>query len=332
MADVQVSAPVKLDPAIVRAVARDSELRSLRPGSAEYKAAFEKKFPSKTDSQQSASATESTEKVEEKKIEGTGADPATSTEEERTELSKKAQRRFDKMTAENASLKARISELEKAGATPKQAEKQATAEVKQESSSVKFDKPKPKAGDFKGENALEDYTEAMADWSADKREFEREQKTKAKSAEETRTTKVSKFYEDGKKLAAEMGLGEEDFKALVDDDGVKAFGTTRSAIIESPFAAHIALELANADDATKERISKMSEVQQVAYIGKLEAKFEAKAEAKAATGTTKISAAKAPGKSLQKGTSGGSKAYAPGMDFKSYEQLRKEQRPDKFKR
>jgi hypothetical protein len=328
MADVLNGAPVKLAPEIVRAVARDPELRALRPGSQEYKSAFEKKFPNKNES------TESETVAREPTTQAKTEVHETSTDDERTAISKKVQKRFDKLTAERDGLRARIAELEKAGATPKQAEKQAEAETKPAAQSgAKFDKPKPKASEFKGANALEDYTEAVAEWTSDKRDFEREQKARAKAADDSRTTSVNKFFKDGEELGKEMGLNDGDFTALVNDDGVKKYPETLGAILESPFAAHIALELANLDDAVKEKISKMTPVQQVAYIGKLEAKAEAKAEAKSAAGTRTISGAKAPGKSLQKGSGGtNTKAYSPGMDFKSYEQMRKEQRPEKFRR
>jgi hypothetical protein len=339
MADVQKDAPVKLDPAIVRAVTRDAELRSLRPGSAEYQAAFTKKFGDKTDTPTKTESTAVTEEPKtEAKTEATENTETSTTDDETAGLKAKAKRRFESLSVEkkalseeNKSLKARIAELERTGVTPKAAEKQATAEQKQESNSEKFDKPKPKASDFKGANALEDFTEAMGEWSAEKRDFEREQKAKAKSVEDSYQARVNKFFEEGKKLALEKGLEEEDFKALVTDDGIKAYGSTREAVMESPFGAHIALELANSDDATKERISKMTPVQQVAYIGKIEAKYEALEEGKKTGGSAKISGAKAPGKSLQKGTAS-TKAYHPGMDFKSYEAMRKEQRPEKFKR
>jgi hypothetical protein len=328
MADVLNSAPVKLDPAIVRAVTKDPELRSLRPGSAEYQAAFAKKF-GESDTKKTESATVTTEKGQEAKTEVSGeGKTTTSTDEndtERSELSKKAQKRFDRITAEKKALEARIAELEAAGKTSKQAEKQ--AEKEQAAPSSTFDKPKPKIEDFK---RIDEYTEALSDWKYDKREFERDQTTKAKTAQETSKKAYETFAEKGTKLEKELGLAPGDFQIVTNDEGFKLWDTSKAAIVESEFGPQIAFEIAS-DDGLKEKFSKMSAVSQLTFIGKLEAKFESKKQS--SSGTNTISQAKPPGKSLAKGVSGPTSGLKLNpKDFKSYEAARKEQRPDRFKR
>lgn len=323
MVDVQdKSAPVKLAPEIVRAVAKDPELRSLRPGSTEYQAAFTKKFGDKTDTTktESAAVTE-TERTETKEV---SDEKTTSNDDEGKTVSPRAEKRISKLTAEKKSLEARIAQLEAEGKTLKQAEKQAESEAPKTPTS-QFDKPKPKADDFK---TVSDYVEAVADWKADKRDFEKEQAAKAKTETESRNKSVSDFSEKGKKLEKEMNLEPGDFDIVVNDEGFKMFDTSRATILGSEFGPQIAFDIAS-DDALKEKFSQMTAIQQLTFIGKLEAKFEAKKQTSAETKT--ISSAKAPGKSIQKGVPSSGLTYKPG-DFKSYEAMRKEQRPNKFKR
>lgn len=330
MADVQGNAPAKLDPAIVRAVIKDPELRSLRPGSDEYQAAFTKKFGEGNDTKKAESAAVTTTESKTKK-EVSGEDKTTTSTDdndtERSELSKKAQKRFDKLNAEKKSLEARIAELEAAGKTPKQAEKQAERETQAAPSST-FDKPKPKIEDFK---LVSEYQEALTDWKLDKRDFDKDQTAKAKTAQDSSKKAYETFAEKGTKLEKEMGLEPGDFQIITNDEGFKTWDTSKAAILESEFGPQIALEIAS-DDGLKDKFSKMTAVQQLTFIGKLEAKFESKKQSSAGSSTTH-SQAKPPGKSLAKGTSGPTTGIVPSpKDFKAYEAWRKEQRPDKFKR
>ena len=330
MADVQENVPVKLDAATVRAVIKDPELRSLRPGSDEYKAAFAKKFSEGNDTKKTESAAETTTEAKTKKEVSGEEKTNTSTEDNdagRSELSKKAQRRFDKLSAEKKALEARIAELEEAGKTPKQAEKQAVKETKQAPSST-FDTPRPDITKFE---TITEYQEALTDWKLDKREFEKDQTAKAKTAQDSTQKAYETFAEKGAKLEKEMGLEPGDFQIITGDEGFKLFDSSRAAILESDFGPQIAIEIAS-DDATKERFAKMSAVQQLTFIGKLEAKFESKKQASTES-SNNVSKAKPPGKSLAKGTSGPTTGFTYQRgDFKNYEAMRKEQRPDKFKR
>lgn len=318
----------------VSVIARDPELRKLRPGTNEYQAAFEKKFPTEgtTKPAESEPAVKS-EKVETKEVSATteASDDKANVDGDDA-LSAKAQRRIANLVkernlekAERTKLEARIAELEKAGKTPAAAEKQATAETKPDS--TEFSKPKPKLSDFAN---YVDYTDALTDWKLEKRDFDGEQKSKAKAAQESSAKTYNTFLENGKALAKELGLDEGDFEALVNDvDGCKTYPATKQAIVESPFGARIAMEIANLDDAEKSRIERMTPIQQIAYVGRLEAKFDVK---KQTTETQAVSAAKAPGKPLKKGTTGAVTGVTPGMGFKAYEAARKAQNPNVFKR
>jgi hypothetical protein len=316
----------------VSVIVRDPELRKLKPGSEAYQAAFEKKFPKDgTPTSESASdgVGETVKTNKEASSQTDASDDKTNVDGDDA-LSARAQKRIAALVkernlekAERTKLETRIAELEKAGKTPVQAEKQATAEAKADTTG--FTKPKPKLSDFKN---LEDYNEAYFDWKTDKRDFEVEQKSKTKAAQESSAKTYNEFLEHGKKLEKEMGLNEGDFEALVNDkDGVKTFPSTKQAIIESPFSARIAFELANLDEAEKSRVEKMTAIQQIAYVGRLEAKFE---EKKSKTET--VSAAKAPGRPLKKGTGGSTATITSGMSYQEYKAARKAQNPEKFRR
>jgi hypothetical protein len=319
---------------IVSAIVSDKELRSLKPGSPEYKTAFDKKFSNKNDtSTSSESVTEgSNDKPQTKEASETRTEVSNEEDSEaRKVLSKNAQKRFDKLVAErettkseNAKLAARIAELEAAGKAKVETPKQET----KASSSEGFDKPKPKIDDF---GTMADYQEALADWKYDQREFQKELTAKAKTAQESKTKTVGTFQEKGKELEKELGLDEGDFNIVTNDEDFKLFDPSRDAIFESEFGPQIAYEIAS-NDETKEKFSKMSAVQQVAYIGKLEGKFEAKKQAAQETKT--ISSAKAPGKPLQRGTTvpTAGLSFKPGMNIRDFEAQRKEQRLAKGKK
>jgi len=326
MVDVQNPAPVRLAPEIVRAVSKDPELRSLRPGSAEYKTAFEKKFPNETKPVASETTGSKPEKVETKSDEVPADKTATSTDDD-AGLAKgpRGKTRIKELIRESTELKARIAELETAGKTPKQAEKQAEAETRQAPSSG-FDKPKPKAADFKD---LSDFNEALNEWQWEKRDFEREQAGKQKTATEQANKAFADFNKKGTEFAKEAGVDQEEFDLVVNE--IKLYPASRYTVVNSEFGPQIAYEIGS-NDEMKAKFEKMSELQQVTFIGRLEAKFEAKKEA--STESSKpVSGAKAPGKPLQKGTSGPTTGVklAP-KDFKAYEAMRKEQQPNKFKR
>jgi hypothetical protein len=315
----------------VSAIVRDPELRKLKPGSPEYQTALAKKFPNdgtkpaasepaisggkaKTNNEAPAKA----EASDDETIEGIDRNAVS------TAVNKKIAKLISERNAEMAlrtNLEKRIAELEAAGKTPKQAEKQATVEVQ----GTQFDKPKPKLGDF---GNIEDYNDAYADWKFDKREFETAQTSRTKAAQESDKAIFDKFWSEGSKFEKEQGLDEGDFKTLIENDGVRKYPSTVRTILESEVGPQIAYELANLDEAEKERFGKMSDTRQVAYIGRLEAKLEKKQQ----TETPAISAAKAPGKPLKKGTGSSTATVTSGMSYQEYKAARKAQNPEKFRR
>jgi len=334
MADVVVDS---VDSGVTReqvsAIARDPELRRLKPGSNEYQAAFSKKFGNNDSKSTGSAPAASANKAETKEV-SSQTEASTGDSGEDADLPTRAQKRIAKLTAErnlekaeNAKLAARIAELEKAGKTPAQAEKQATKEVQAQPTGG-FDKPKPKLGDFK---SLEDFNDAYFDWKTEKTEFERSQKTKVKEQTETHAKSYNAFLEKGKEVAKENGLEEGEFKTLIENDEVRKYPDTVREILDSPYSAKIAFELANLSEDEKSKFSNLSPSKQIAYVAKLDAKFEGlkqKAETPKA-----ISAAKAPGKPLRSGTGSGIPTQiTSGMTFKEFEAVRKAQRPDLFRR
>jgi len=316
----------------VSVIVRDPELRKLRPGSSEYQTALAKKFPSDGTKPAASEPVVKSEKVKtnEAPAKAEASDDETIEGIDRNAVSTAVNKKIAKLISERnaemalrTSLEKRIADLENQGKTPKAAETQAKAEVQQ---GAKFDKAKPKLADF---GNIEDYNDAYADWKYDKREFETAQQSRTNAAQDSDKAVFTKFWGEGSKLEKELGLDEGDFKTLIENDGVKKYPSTVRTILESEVGPAIAYELANLDEAEKERFGKMTDTRQVAYIGRLEAKLEKKQETKE---TPAISAAKAPGKPLKKGTGGSVATVTSGMGFKEYEAARKAQNPERFRR
>jgi hypothetical protein len=327
MADVvnDSSAHPRLSKEIVSAVVNDMELRALRPGSDEYKAAFEKKFPNKSTPKTASAPVTNSEPVETKGSE-TKTEPSDTTSDD-TEIvpSKRAQSRIDKLVkernlekAENAKLAARVAELEGKGKPVVK-----PAETAPPSNEPVYDKPKPKIGEFKN---LEEYQDAFTDWKLEKRDFEREQKAKTVEAQGKMTKTFETFFEKGAELEKELGVDSGDFKLVVTAEDFRISDPARDAILESPFSAQIAFDLAS-NDTEKTNFNKMTPAQQVKYVGRLEAKFEAKAAEVKETKT--ISSSRAPGRPLPKGTQSPVPQgfnFRKGMSVKEYEAQRTAQR------
>jgi hypothetical protein len=310
-----------LTPEQVSAVFNDKELRSLRPGSNEYQAAFAKKF-GQDGKTTSASATEGSN---DKDTSGTNEvsdqkSDASNNDKDDEFIGKRGQRRFDKLHAENKKLSERLAQLENAGkSTGTEPKAQPTAQEQ-----TTFNKPKPKPEDFK---FVVDYTDALTDWKLEKAEFVREEKTQRAKAQESYTSTFNNFLKAGKAIEKEMGFESGDFDAVVLNEDFKMDNAAKEALLESEFGAQIAFEI-GVNDEQRDKFVKMNPAQQVKYIGKLEAKYEGKKQAKEETKT--ISAAKSPGKSLQKPSSlaGASrvKSEDTAKGYRAFEAARNEQR------
>jgi hypothetical protein len=309
----------------VIAISQDKELRALKPGTEQYKAAFEKKFPSKSTKPSTPAGGMNGEQAETKNDAESGNTEASVDDDsgKKTIAKRKAKDRIGELVAEREALRAENEALKK-GKTPEAAKPTETP-----SPSAKFDKPKPKREDFKSDA---EFSDAQLDWKIDEREWKRDQEAKAKSAVESVKTKLTKFSEVGKQIEKDLDLEEGSFDLAVNDADFKMFDSTRAYLLDSELGPQIAFDIAN-DDEVKAKFSKMNPTQQLTYIGKQEAKLEARKQQDNSGNRTTISAAKEPGKPLAKGTSNptGGIRFAPGTkpDFKAYEAQRRADRKAK---
>jgi hypothetical protein len=301
----------------VNAIASDKELRSLRPNSPEYKAAFEKKFPSKSTPKATSAVDDSAKKVK-AEVSGTNNDSETgdNTSTDNGSSQKGIEKRIGKQKAELEMTRSENEKLRAELAALKNGKPQETKATTQPS--VQFDKPKPQRKDFKSD---EEFVDGMTDWKLDKRDFEKEHGAKVKAAIDTRQSKVKKFTESGKALEKELNLEEGSFDLVVEDKDFGLWESSREAILDSEFGPQIAYEIAS-DDDEKAKFSKMTAVQQLTYIGRREARLEAKKQQASSSDKKQISSARAPSKGLGVGSVTGATpgfSYKPGMSTKEYE-------------
>jgi hypothetical protein len=312
--------PQQLTKEQVNAIASDKELRSLRPNSPEYAAAFEKKFPSKSTPKSTSAVDDSAKKV---KAEVSGTNKDSETVDKTTTDDGPSQRGIEKrigkqkaeleMTrSENEKLKAELAALKSGGGGKAQETKAPTQPTTQ------FNKPQPQRKDFKSD---EEYQDAKVDWKFDKKDFEREHGARVKAAVETHQTKVTKFTEAGKALEKELGLEVGAFDLTVNGEDFKTWDSTKEHLLSSEFGSQIAWEIAS-DEEEAAKFSKMTAIQQLTYIGRREERLEAKKQQASSSDKKQISSARAPSKGLQVGTVTGATpgfSYKPGMSQKDYE-------------
>lgn len=225
--------------------------------------------------------------------------------------SKGLEKKFKKLTAERTSLKeandalmARLAALEE-----KVTGKTDNKSVVTQEQDFKFDKAKPKLGDYKD---IVEYNEAVSDWNYDRREAQKEAKLAVTKQSETSNKLFNDFFEKGKVLEKELGLEPGEFAATVQDEDFKFSpeAAVELAKMDGDIGNRIIWQIAS-DEATKESFMKLTSAKQLTFIGKLEAQLEAKSKDTSSNGGNgfskqPISKAKAPGKT-PKGTSSVSK-------------------------
>jgi hypothetical protein len=154
--------------------------------------------------------------------------------------------------------------------------------------SVSFDKKKPVIDDF---NSHAEFTEALAEWVADKRDAEKA--VKAKKAETFSEVQgaVRKYQEALKELKKTTPDLDDVFDEV---SHITPCPALQEAIITSDISAQVAYELAKNPEEF-ERINKLSPVGVLKEIGKLELKISKAAEdKKAAIEAEKTKTTKAP--------------------------------------
>lgn len=264
-----------------RAVATDKELRSLKPGSAEYAAKVMEKFGDK-DSSASATEKESTKDIEknksinDKKLDG-------EINQDNLKVTPGEQKRINKLVAEREQVKRdlqferderhkveqRLKDLESRNNVSK--DDKISAAGNKAKDLISYNTPKPDSKTFQGTQA--EYIEAYAEWLSDKKDFEREQRLIKDSQEKEFDSTIKGFKDRGIELEKKLGLNEGDFDEFMNADDFKIHAFAQAEILKLPLGAAIAYEIASTPEL-KERFSKASSSEQLRIIGKLESKLE----------------------------------------------------------
>ena len=186
---------------------------------------------------------------------------------------------------QNPKLEKRFSELTKAR---KEAEARAEAESKARAEleaklreyeekvapqQQKVEDPigaEPRADQF--DDAFE-YAKALAEWSAEKALYERDQQELARKAQEERNKVVKSWTEKLEKTKPNL----PDFDDVVDSSKVVVSDDVRDAILESDVGPEILYHLASLDEDEADKFMNLSQAKALREIGKLEAKFEKQA-------------------------------------------------------
>lgn len=173
---------------------------------------------------------------------------------ELTKARKLAEENAAKAQAEKEQLEARLREYEERVAPQqKTAEDPIGAE--------------PRADQF--DDAFE-YAKALAEWSAEKALYERDQQDLNRKAEEERQKVLKTWSEKLEKAKPNLA----DFDEVLESTQVVVSNEVRDAIIESDVGPEILYHLASLDGEEAERFQALPVSKALREIGKLEAKFE----------------------------------------------------------
>ena len=219
--------------------------------------------------------------------------------------SKGIERKFKKLTSERTALKeqndlllAKLAEIEtklngKTGDEPAKKETSPTT-------SFKFDKPKPKLDDF---DTVADHAEAVAEWTYEKNRAKERAEAAETEQKQTFEKTANDFFSKGKAVEKELGLESGEWEATVRDEDFKISTPAAEGLKGSEYGAQIAYEIGS-DDKLKDKFNKMTPIQQLTLIGKLEAKYESKSgeDEKQGRNGLNISKAQPPAKNLKSST------------------------------
>jgi hypothetical protein len=183
---------------------------------------------------------------------------------------------------QNPKLEKRFSELTKArkqaeeNAAKAQAEKEALEARLREYEDRQSPQPQvdespigrePRADQF--DDAFE-YAKALAEWSAEKALYDRDQQDLNRKVEEERQKVLKTWSEKLQKAKPNLA----DFDDIVNSTQVVVSNEVRDAIIESDVGPEILYHLASLDGEEAERFQALPMSKALREIGKLEAKFE----------------------------------------------------------
>jgi hypothetical protein len=173
---------------------------------------------------------------------------------ELTKARKQAEENAAKAQAEKEQLEARLREYEERTTPQPQADESPIGR-----------EPKPDQFD----DAFE-YAKALAEWSAEKALYDRDQQEANRKIEEQRQTVLKTWSEKLEKAKPNL----VDFDEVIESTQVVVSNEVRDAIIESDVGPEILYHLASLDGEEADKFQALSVSKALREIGKLEARFE----------------------------------------------------------
>jgi len=144
------------------------------------------------------------------------------------------------------------------------------AELEGKKAKAVVESPEPDPKEFADFN---DYTDAVAEWKAEKKLAERAA-NEVKAKEEAKAQEVMKGWNERIESAKER---YEDFHEIITSSDVQYEPVVRKVIMESEYGPDLLYHLSN-DDKDAAKFKQMTTDQQIKFIGRLEGKFEELAE------------------------------------------------------
>lgn len=273
----------------------DKELSALKPGSSEYAAKVVEKFGKSEHQQPNKSDSAPDIPVKENKSSETNKTDVEDSDliEDRV-ISPKEEKRINKLVAQREQAKRELEEvrkqraadnetvadlkaqLEQLRASRKEETERPANPVQRDNSGTQFDKPKPTIGQF---DSYDQYQEAFAEWTLDRREFQREQVAKQERQKQDAVKTVDSFRSRGSEVEKQLGLDAGDFEAIVGSDRMKVHTPAQYELFNSPNGARVAYEIAS-NEKTCADFSGASPAEQLKMIGRIEAKLDSQPENK----------------------------------------------------
>lgn len=172
---------------------------------------------------------------------------------ELTKARKLAEENAAKAQAEKEALEARLREYEERNTPQQNVEDPIGIE--------------PRADQF---NDAFEYAKALAEWSAEKALYDRDQQEAVRKAQEERSKVLKTWSEKLEKAKPNLA----DFDDIVESTKVVVSNEIRDAIIESDVGPEILYHLASLEEEEAEKFQALPVHKALREIGKLEAKFE----------------------------------------------------------
>lgn len=203
----------------------------------------------------------------------------------------------------------------------KQLAEQGKSKDKAEPKKVVDSSEKPNPDNFESHS---DYVEALTEWKIDQKDQKKTQESEANQAKQ-KAQEIGTAFKERLETFKEKHEDFDDLLEAATKPHLRLDDVAQHALIESEKSAELLYELAK-NIPELERISKLSPIQQIKELGKIEARLTSepvKEPKKQSTAPAPISTIKAKGATVTKSI------YDPNLSQKEYEALRRKQQAGK---